>query len=81
MKGVKLDIRVSTLPTQFGEKIVLRLLDYSMSFEGLEALGFAPDNLEKVKRMMSLPHGIILVTGATGTGKTTTLLFNTSTIK
>lgn len=73
IEGVKLDIRVSTLPTQFGEKIVLRLLDYSMSFEGLEALGFAPDNLEKVKRMMSLPHGIILVTGATGTGKTTTL--------
>lgn len=68
----ELDMRVSSLPTNQGEKIVIRILDYSKSLEGLESLGFQPVNLEKVKRMIQIPNGIILVTGATGTGKSTT---------
>jgi type IV pilus assembly protein PilB len=71
--GKPLDMRVSALPIVDGEKIVVRILDYSRSLEGLEALGFTDDNLEKVKRMISAPNGIILVTGATGSGKSTTV--------
>ncbi len=67
------DLRVSCLPTNLGEKIVIRIMDYSMSAAGIEALDFNPQNLEKVKKMLSLPNGIILVTGATGTGKSTTV--------
>ena len=67
-----LDMRVSSLPLNEGEKIVIRILDYSRSLEGIETLGFHPKNLEKVKRMMSIPNGIILTTGATGSGKSTT---------
>ena len=67
-----LDMRVSALPLNEGEKIVIRILDYSRSLEGLDTLGFHPKNLEKVKRMMNIPNGIILTTGATGTGKSTT---------
>ena len=67
-----LDMRVSSLPLNEGEKIVIRILDYSRSLEGIDTLGFHPKNLEKVKRMMSIPNGIILTTGATGSGKSTT---------
>lgn len=67
-----LDMRVSSLPLNEGEKIVVRILDYSRSLEGLDTLGFHPNNLEKIKRMLSLPNGIILATGATGSGKSTT---------
>ena len=67
-----LDMRVSSLPLNEGEKIVIRILDYSRSLEGIDTLGFHPKNLEKVKRMMTIPNGIILTTGATGTGKSTT---------
>ena len=67
-----LDMRVSSLPLNEGEKIVIRILDYSRSLEGIDTLGFHPSNLEKVKRMMELPNGIILTTGATGSGKSTT---------
>ena len=67
-----LDMRVSSLPLNQGEKIVIRILDYSRSLEGIDTLGFHPKNLEKVKRMMALPNGIILTTGATGSGKSTT---------
>ena len=70
--GKELDMRVSSLPTNEGEKVVVRLLDYSSSLEGLETLGFTANNLKKVKRMLDIPNGIILVTGATGTGKSTT---------
>src|SRR5574344_1615473 len=68
-----LDMRVSALPIVDGEKIVIRILDYSRSLEGLEVLGFTKDNLEKVNRIISSPNGIILVTGATGSGKSTTV--------
>ena len=70
--GQYLDMRVSSLPLNEGEKIVIRILDYSRSLEGIDTLGFHPKNLEKVKRMMELPNGIILTTGATGSGKSTT---------
>lgn len=73
LQDVNLDLRVSCLPTLDGEKIVIRILDYSMSQSGLETLGFSEKNLEKVLKMISLPNGIILVTGATGSGKSTTV--------
>ena len=66
-------MRVSSLPTNEGEKIVIRILDYSASLKGLDALGFSQDNLRKIKDLIKEPNGIILVTGATGTGKSTTV--------
>lgn len=71
--GKSLDLRVSTLPTSFGEKIVVRILDYSLSLQGLDHLGFTEDNYNKIIKMLASPHGIILVTGATGSGKSTTV--------
>lgn len=68
-----LDLRVSSLPTNNGEKIVIRILDYSQSLKGLETLGFSQKSLEKIYKMIQVPNGIILVTGATGTGKSTTV--------
>ena len=68
-----LDLRVSSLPTNNGEKVVIRILDYSQSSKGLESLGFSKSNLEKIEKMTKMPNGIILVTGATGTGKSTTV--------
>ena len=70
--GTYLDMRVSSLPLNEGEKIVIRILDYTRSLQGIDTLGFHPDNLQKVKRMMGIPNGIILTTGATGSGKSTT---------
>ena len=68
-----LDLRVSSLPTNNGEKIVIRILDYSMSLAGLDNLGFSKDAMDKINKLIKIPNGIILVTGATGTGKSTTL--------
>ncbi|MCR4580944.1 MAG: GspE/PulE family protein [Bacilli bacterium] len=68
-----IDLRVACLPTSMGEKIAIRIMDYSMSSAGVEGLDFSPKNLNKVNKMLSLPNGIILVTGATGTGKSTTV--------
>lgn len=68
-----LDLRVSTLPTVYGEKVVIRILDYKMSTNGLESLGFSAKNLEKVQKLINEPNGILLITGATGTGKSTTV--------
>jgi len=67
------DVRVSIIPTQFGEKVVLRLLDSAMVILGLEQLGFAPEVLARFQRLIHAPNGILLVTGPTGSGKTTTL--------
>jgi len=67
-----LDMRVSSLPTNEGEKIVIRILDYSKSLNGIEELGFNDENFVKLKNMISVPNGIILITGATGSGKSTT---------
>jgi len=73
IKDVDLDLRVSSIPTIEGEKIVIRILDYSMSNSGLETLGFSDVNLKKVIQMINVPNGIILITGATGSGKSTTV--------
>ena len=70
--GKQLDLRVSSLPTIYGEKIVIRILDYSMSLSGLDTLGFSEHNLNLVKRVIASPNGIILTAGATGSGKSTT---------
>ena len=67
------DIRISTLPTNHGESVVMRLLDKSSVSLDLSRLGMTPDNLKTVKQLMKKPNGIILVTGPTGSGKTTTL--------
>lgn len=67
------DLRVSTLPTQFGESCVLRILDRSVVNLDLDSLGINEQNLAKVRDMLLLPNGIMVVTGPTGSGKTTTL--------
>lgn len=71
--GRDVDIRVSTIPTQFGERIVLRLLEKSGKVLNLEQLGIEGELLATVERLIAKPNGIILVTGPTGSGKTTTL--------
>ena len=73
INGKDLDLRVAVLPTSFGEKVVIRILDYTRSFEGVEALGFTKENYERIENMLANPNGIILVTGATGSGKSTTV--------
>ncbi len=73
LPGRRVDIRVSTIPTVHGESIVMRLLDRASVFLPLERLGFAPDTLKRLEGLIVRPHGIILVTGPTGSGKTTTL--------
>lgn len=69
----ELDFRVSTLPTLFGEKVVLRLLDKEKLMLDMTKLGFEEESLEKFKRAISNPYGMVLVTGPTGSGKTNTL--------
>lgn len=71
--GRPVDVRVSTLPTSHGERVVLRLLDKEAARLDLATLGMASDTLAEVDRLIAQPHGIILVTGPTGSGKTTTL--------
>ena len=73
IQGKDLDLRVSALPTSFGEKIVIRILDYSMSLQGIEYLGFTNENYQIIMEMLASPNGIILITGATGSGKSTTV--------
>jgi general secretion pathway protein E len=68
-----IDVRVSTLPSAHGERAVLRLLDKSESKLSLQGLGMEGDTLTRLQRLIAQPHGIILVTGPTGSGKTTTL--------
>ncbi len=73
LDNIDVDMRVSSLPIVDGEKIVIRILDYSKSLEGLEYLNFTDENLEKIYKAIHTPNGIILVAGATGTGKSTTV--------
>lgn len=73
MAGREVDVRVSTAPTVHGESIVLRLLDRASILLTLPQLGFSPEVLATFQRLIALPHGLILVTGPTGSGKTTTL--------
>jgi type IV pilus assembly protein PilB len=72
-EGRRIDLRVSTMPTQFGEKVVIRLLNTDRSVTLLDQLGFSADNLRQVKTFLVRPQGMILVTGPTGSGKTSTL--------
>ncbi|GBE14297.1 type II secretion system protein E [bacterium BMS3Abin14] len=71
--GKDIDIRVSIVPTRFGERGVLRLLDRSQVLLGLEEIGMGPEHLSSMERIVHSSHGITLVTGPTGSGKTTTL--------
>jgi len=73
VKGHEVDVRVSVIPMLFGEAVVLRLLDRSTTLVGLKGLGMAGDDLTDFAKVLGLPHGIVLVTGPTGSGKTTTL--------
>lgn len=72
-KGKEMDFRVSVLPTLFGEKVVLRLLDKSNLQLDMTKLGFEEDDLKLFKHMINLPQGMVLITGPTGSGKTTTI--------
>ena len=69
----KIDFRVSTFPTFFGEKVVIRILDVEKGVKTLEEAGFSGRNLEEIKKALDRPYGLILITGPTGSGKTTTL--------
>ena len=72
-KGREVEVRVSTMPVAFGEKVVLRIFDPDIILQDLEELGFAPREYELFRSFIARPHGILLVTGPTGSGKTTTL--------
>jgi type IV pilus assembly protein PilB len=71
--GREVDFRISSMPSIMGEKMVLRVLDHATALYTLEELGFSPTNLEKMNSIINRPHGMILVTGPTGSGKTTTM--------
>ena len=71
--GDEFEMRLSTLPTAFGEKLVMRIFDPDTAVKDLAALGFTPHDAERWEALVGRPHGIILVTGPTGSGKTTTL--------
>ena len=71
--GRDIDVRVSVIPTIYGEKVVMRILDAAAVNHDLDQLGFEPELLAEFKNMLSQPHGIIIVTGPTGSGKSTTL--------
>jgi len=75
-----IDLRVSTFPTPFGEKIVIRILDRATHMIALENIGFLPDMLNEFSQVIQRPHGFLLVTGPTGSGKTTTLYSVLSTL-
>ncbi|WP_324885931.1 GspE/PulE family protein [Polaromonas sp.] len=72
-RGDEIEMRLSTLPTAFGEKMVMRIFDPDTTVKDLDALGFSQHDAERWEQLVKRPHGIILVTGPTGSGKTTTL--------
>lgn len=73
MLGKELDLRISTIPTMYGESVVIRLLDKDNTVLDFEALGFSRAHLQQFTEVLARPHGIILITGPTGSGKSTTL--------
>lgn len=73
IEGRKIDFRVSTFPTYFGEKVVMRLLDQEKGIKTLEQLGLSPKNIKLIRNAIDKPYGLILISGPTGSGKTTTL--------
>jgi type IV pilus assembly protein PilB len=80
-EGKRIDLRVSTLPTQFGEKVVIRLLDSKRAQIQMEQMNLTPENLHAFQLMLSRPQGMILVTGPTGSGKTSTLYTSLNWVK
>jgi type IV pilus assembly protein PilB len=80
-EGRRIDLRVSTLPTQFGEKVVIRLLNSDKAILPMDKLGLSADNLALLNSFLSQPQGMILVTGPTGSGKTSTLYASLNSIK
>jgi general secretion pathway protein E len=70
---VEVEIRVSTVPVAFGEKVVMRIMDPDVLFQDLDQLGFSKIDLDRYQKIIAMPHGIILVCGPTGSGKSTTL--------
>jgi general secretion pathway protein E len=72
-RGDEVEMRISTLPTAFGEKMVMRIFDPDNTVKDLDALGFTPHDAQRWEALVKRPHGIVLVTGPTGSGKTTTL--------
>ncbi|HKQ50597.1 MAG TPA: ATPase, T2SS/T4P/T4SS family [Phycisphaerae bacterium] len=73
MEGRPIDLRVSTLPNMYGEKVVIRIIDNSQALVSLETLGFSIEMLKQFRQQIAHPHGLVLVTGPTGSGKSTTL--------
>jgi MSHA biogenesis protein MshE len=73
VRDKSIDVRLSTMPVQYGESAVMRLLNQSTGVLDLDQIGMSPDMLEHFRRMINSPHGVVLVTGPTGSGKTTTL--------
>lgn len=71
--GVEVEIRISTVPVAFGEKVVMRVMDPDILFQDLEGLGFSKTDLSRYNQFVNMPHGIVLVCGPTGSGKSTTL--------
>ena len=80
-EGRRIDLRVSTLPTQFGEKVVIRLLNSDRGIQPLDQIGLSPDNLAKMRGFLAHAQGLVLVTGPTGSGKTSTLYTALKSIK
>jgi len=73
VKGRSIDIRLSTMPLQYGESVVMRLLDQSSGILNLDRVGLPTALLRRFRQQLHQPHGLVLVTGPTGSGKTTTL--------
>jgi MSHA biogenesis protein MshE len=73
IRNVSIDVRISSMPTQYGESIVMRILNQSTGLLGLENLGMSEEMLQRIRRTIARPSGMVLVTGPTGSGKTTTL--------
>ncbi|WP_251285146.1 ATPase, T2SS/T4P/T4SS family, partial [Enterobacter hormaechei] len=71
--GREVEMRLSTMPTAFGEKCVMRIFDPDAAFKSIDQLGFSPQEAAGWNALVERPHGIVLVTGPTGSGKTTTL--------
>ncbi len=73
VRGLSVDVRISSMPTQYGESVVMRLLNQSSGILSLDKIGMPPDMLERFRQILHRPNGMVLVTGPTGSGKTTTL--------